>query len=1748
MMNSIRSAVLIFLCLATVSYAQHPPICDSTCGPDPTDPSYSGLLASRVLKQNVRGTHNSLAEMVNGPLQVPMLPGSQSYNEVIPIVSLPGRGLDVKLALWYNSRIYDVDTTNSTVTFNADRDFPSYGFRLDFGYIEYDSANAQMILTESDGTKRALPLSANVAGGSIYDSNDGSFIEFSTVNLILTYRDGATVQYQPFPNQPIQGQTTLYRPIQLMDTNRNYISIAYVSGTGNDQHIDTIKDTLGRIIKFTYIKSPDNKDLLSQIQQLGGSPTTPGFDSTGTRVWATFTWAQATLTYNFAANLRVVSSPPNNATINVLTSCKYANGTGYQFSYGPWGIVTRIDQLSSTGQVRSFEAYNLPDASQPLNDAPAYTTMTISPDGSSSSTWTYGVTKTGTGQVTSVAITDPAPLNTVRTVNLNTNGSLSSAQVKDNSTGKIFQTVAYTWANGLIQAVTTTDDGGNQSSVSYAYDSHGNVTDQKEFDFTGANPIRETITSYMQAPFTTNHMFTLPQSVQIKDGSGVLKSRVDFGYDESTRNPLTPFPLQNDGNTTAPRGNLTSVTRYPTLGDLTKKIIRTFTYDVAGNMVVAQLDCCNQKKFTFDSASQYAYFTSIVRGPEGGQQFTTHFSFNPDNGLLQSSTDENNQQTSLQYDNLYRVITMTPPAPAGVQTIEYADDILAPQVKTTTTANASQVIQTFDGLGHITQQQLVDTSSGNPVSTTQFQYDAIWRRKATSNPYAPGETVLWNNVGYDALNRVISITPPSSGGSSFNFVGNTVLIADPAGKQRKNFFDSLGRLVRVDEPGWGDALAAIDSISISGNERSTIVSTRYCAQYTFGNPPRCVDWEFDSETVYDQGNVTATINGIGYTQSYGSSDSSGTVATNLAAKINNDPNRLVNATPSGSTINLYAVAPGVSGNSISVSVSSATTDAVDFGTGTTSFPASTFTPTLTGGENSVTQDNAVLTATRHITTTYGYDVFDHLVSVSQGAMDHVNGGSLAGQTRSYTYDDLGRLTGATTPESGAVTNYYTDAADNACAGDPSLVCRTANARGIVKTLIYNDPLNRITGVSYSDNTTPSVTYSYDTGGQAAFALGRLTKITEDVSTATNPNAQTFTYDNLGRINTVTHTISGTDYRLTYAYNSAGQVTSVTYPSGRVVRPGYDGVGRLAQVADAANPTPYLSVNSADYNGAGEIKKMVLGNGITGLFGYNDHLQLNTIRYYNPAAPTGTADVLNLSYDYTSTAQPNNNGRIQAIHYFTVPGTEDTTRSESFTYDAWLRLRQAQTLNTTAANTWNLNWTYDRLGNRLSQTGTGTATISQPTFVVDASSNHIVGYCYDLAGNLTDEGACPATGSPHRYTYDGTNRLVGVNTGVATANYTYFGQLRIKKTNGDGTTIYIYSGTKPIAEYAPGAALTSPSKEYIYAGSQLLASLAGTSTTYYHPDHLSNRAETDSSGNVVRSTGNFPYGESWYDNSVAEKWKFTTYERDSGTGETGLDYAQFRYYSSKQGRFMSADFLAGDTTIPQSMNRYSYVLGDPINLFDPAGLCGVITVTTTEYGLDGKQKSKHTVVISDGGSCMGGGGGVVGGTGGLPGPPQQGGGGGNPKKEAVNRILRDGDCLLFILDLLQKAFNFANSQSATPPSQATRQEQQNAISGTNFAYTLDSASLVPASNPNPNYGATAGVSSIIIHPGFYGAGADQEEMLIHETFHLAPFFFSDSQLARALNVPFSPGSTPQKTEENASRAWNKELNKHCGKKK
>ena len=65
-------------------------------------------------------------------------------------------------------------------------------------------------------------------------------------------------------------------------------------------------------------------------------------------------------------------------------------------------------------------------------------------------------------------------------------------------------------------------------------------------------------------------------------------------------------------------------------------------------------------------------------------------------------------------------------------------------------------------------------------------------------------------------------------------------------------------------------------------------------------------------------------------------------------------------------------------------------------------------------------------------------------------------------------------------------------------------------------------------------------------------------------------------------------------------------------------------------------------------------------------------------------------------------------------------------------------------------------------------------------------------------------------------------------------------------------------------------------------------------------------------------------------------------------ETGLDFAQARYLSSTQGRFISVDPLMASaaTGEPQSWNRYVYVSNNPLNLTDPTGMLQKPPVVST----------------------------------------------------------------------------------------------------------------------------------------------------------------------------------------------------------
>jgi len=271
---------------------------------------------------------------------------------------------------------------------------------------------------------------------------------------------------------------------------------------------------------------------------------------------------------------------------------------------------------------------------------------------------------------------------------------------------------------------------------------------------------------------------------------------------------------------------------------------------------------------------------------------------------------------------------------------------------------------------------------------------------------------------------------------------------------------------------------------------------------------------------------------------------------------------------------------------------------------------------------------------------------------------------------------------------------------------------------------------------------------------------------------------------------------------------------------------------------------------------------------------------------------------------------------------------------------------------TAATTssWGLAWTYDDFGNRLTQSATaGSPPTSSLTYDTTNYTNRIVtsGYTYDNNGNLT---AFPGPQGNTSVSYDAFDRAATITVGSSssTVNYDAFGR-RIQKTFAGGLQrLYFYdSSGKLLAEYDNPAWGSSPSRTTQY--------FAGQRVGQWTDRVGSKRADSGSSSQY------YPYGEE-ITSTNNDTFKFAQTYRDS---DSGLDYAWKRFYSSATGRFLTADMAdnGGQATLPQSWNRYSYVLGNPVKFIDPGGMhwcdpdedeCDPCSEDPTQIGCDPNQ--------------------------------------------------------------------------------------------------------------------------------------------------------------------------------------------------
>jgi RHS repeat-associated protein len=216
----------------------------------------------------------------------------------------------------------------------------------------------------------------------------------------------------------------------------------------------------------------------------------------------------------------------------------------------------------------------------------------------------------------------------------------------------------------------------------------------------------------------------------------------------------------------------------------------------------------------------------------------------------------------------------------------------------------------------------------------------------------------------------------------------------------------------------------------------------------------------------------------------------------------------------------------------------------------------------------------------------------------------------------------------------------------------------------------------------------------------------------------------------------------------------------------------------------------------------------------------------------------------------------------------------------------------------------------------------------PQYSFNSSTNQISnsGYTYDASGDLTNDGT-------HTYQYDAEGRLISVDSG-STASYVYnaLGE-RVEKSVGGTYTEYVFDKDgNPLGENNRSGWTDT----WVIFSGQHVAHYENGVTYFIHANSVGTAAfVTDYSGAVVQDELHYPWGEEWQMVGTMQEERYAgMHHRDS---ETNLDPTHYRMYSSSTYRWLTPDPAESGVLSPQTMSRYAYAGGNPVNLDDPSGL-------------------------------------------------------------------------------------------------------------------------------------------------------------------------------------------------------------------
>ena len=1080
-----------------------------------------------------------------------------------------------------------------------------------------------------------------------------------------------------------------------------------------------------------------------------------------------------------------------------------------------------------------------------------------------------------------------------------------------NHYGEAFVTNTYDEEGKVVKQL---DDKGNEISFTYTDTEGGRITKCTAADgsiTTYESDKRGNIT-HITSPTGATTSYTFDEygnKVKTVDAYG---NAYNYSYDE--KGNLETYQTYDGGGLILgydEDGKISTISGY---GD---ELTGTYTYDERGNIIYAT-DGVNACSYTYD---EHSNLTSLTREGKG----TTSYTYDDKGIFLTSITAENGSTSYIDYDNRGNMVRACDAI--GNETKYEYDDVN--RLQRTIYPDGGQVSYTYDIYGNVTS---VTDPMGN---VTYHTYDTAGRH--TSTTYADGTTETYF---YDENNNLIKAQ--TADGRCINYEydvsGNMTKVTYPDGTCEEYSYDMVGQLSSLTDI-YGK------KIQLSYNGEGTLSGITGCdgqsIEATYGDNNNITGLTSstgdNASYTYDYiGNLTSITDALGNTTAYDYSEW-GELISDTDANGNktiytyDEAGQCVSITkPDGLVIHMVYDPCG--------RVSEAYVDRGAEGKFSVSYTYDSM-----GNVSTYTDEMGN-------TTTYEYDLNGNLISVTdtQGIV-----------TAEYTYDCMGKVLQEKTA-SGIVVTYSYNKLDlvekmvmTSPTGEEKVYTYTYDEMG--RVLSVTDPSGIVSSQSYDSygNVTDIV---YPEGGGISYTYDDYGRVTEEKLSIGTSNTYEYNADSL-----LSQYTNGRGQETEYSYDAIGRITSFSDELGTISYT-YDGNGNVLKTSETTKDGKTSTITRT-YDCMNRVTSYTDYKGNTVKYGYDELGNLITLTY-----PGG--EIVRYDYDKAGllTTVTDEEGFVTSYSYDDLGRLHTTTKPdgsvETVTYDKLSRVTQSEVVGEDSTLISRYTYVYDSWGNIVSttyqdETEEGRTTTNSATSkgVTNSDGSTTVSMTYDSSNRMVtyngedvlydDDGNMlygPLDGVMTEFEYDCRNRLVRAGD----TYYEYDAEnVRTATETPEYREEYI---TESVSQFSRVLVITreyktedkTDTEKYYYGNGLIYEKSSEVGVLVYHYNHLgSTTAVTDGEGNLVYSFDYGTYGElkstTEYDNTAPVIRFLYNGQLGVMTDGNSLYYMRSRYYNPDIKRFINQDVLIGSIGNSDSLNRYSYVEGNPVSYTDPFGL-------------------------------------------------------------------------------------------------------------------------------------------------------------------------------------------------------------------